>query len=71
MNYFAGCLERKKKQNVKRNVDYGSQAHKISEKNKDSLGNLATDHSHCILAKNLAKFYLCPENMTEAEFKSF
>lgn len=66
---FRWVLGRKKK-NAKRNADCGSQGNKVSEKNKDSFGNLVTEHSHCTLVKKLAKSYLCPENMTEAELKS-
>lgn len=62
-------LLRKKNKNAKRNVDCGSQGNEVSEKNKDSLGNVVTEHWCCILVNNLAKSYLCPDNMTEAELK--
>lgn len=68
MNYSVGCLGGKK--NAEKNADCGSQGNKVSEKKKDSFGNLVTEHSHCTLLKKLAKSYLCPENMTEAELKS-
>jgi hypothetical protein len=46
----------------------GSLAHGTSERNRDSIKNRAKDHSGSIMAKSLAAFCPCPENIHEADF---
>lgn len=72
-----GCCKRNlviligvsKKQNTKRTVDSKGPDHEILEGEKRSTQKRARGHSHCILAKILVAFCLCPKNWSEAEFK--
>lgn len=42
----------------------------VSGENKESHDSWARVHSGCILAKNLARAFLCPENLSEDTFES-
>jgi hypothetical protein len=57
-------------QSASRNVNSKGCAYMFSGGNKDSIGNWTRGHSCYIIAKNLSTFCLCPETLSEAEFKS-
>lgn len=63
VGHFSGRLEDR---NTERNMDSRLSAHEVPE---DSLRNQDRDHLCVILAKNLALFYPCPDNLSESEFK--
>lgn len=58
-----------KSYNVDRNADSSGSALEVSHGSKVWVGNWIRGHSCCILTKNLAIFYLCLANQSEAEFK--
>lgn len=63
MEKSGGSLDK----NVDRNSDC---AHEVSEGNEDFIGNWNRGHSYYIVTKHLATFYLHPEALCEAEFKT-
>lgn len=57
-------------QKANKNADSEVTAHKASDRNKNSAGNLTRGHSHYILEKNIVVSCLCPDNLSKAEFKN-
>lgn len=56
-------------QNACWNVQNKGYAQEVSDGNKDSIENWTRDHPFCIMTKNLAPFFTCPETSWEAIFK--
>lgn len=54
-----------------RETDNEGPAREGLERKKDFIENWARGHSFAIIAfQNLASFFLCPKNLSKAEFKS-
>lgn len=67
MGHSYGSLEGK---NTEKNPGSTGPAHAVSKGKKNSTRNQAKDHWSCVLAKNLASYDMCPENWSDAQFKS-